>query len=151
MKRHAAASLAAAVLAACGPRGDVGPPLFAHPPTPARLAGRWIARRSVAVKTGRPGIRQTTDIVPADADVEVFDASGGFTEPPDTSAASHGRYRISGDTVVVRTADGDSTVWFDVRVTRRWLVETTDHGAVDFDGDGKTEWATITFLCERQP
>ncbi len=141
------------LVSGCTARPD--PPQLALPErevslTRTALAGRWVLRRSIMVKSEARGLWREFAVHPDSADVEVFDSAGRFEPPRVTGAAGRGQYRIAGDTVEVRTEDGDSIIYTPVRVARRWLVQATDHGAHDFDGDGRTEWANATYLYERQ-
>jgi hypothetical protein len=120
------------------------------PLTRTALAGRWILRRSIMVKSEGRGVWSEHAVHPDSGDVEVFDAAGRFESPRVAGASGQGTYRIAGDTVAVHTEDGDSIIYTSVRVARRWLVQVTDQGAHDFDGDGRTEWAKATYLYERQ-
>ena len=103
----------------------------------------------MAVSASNPDIRRTYSVQPVSGNVQESLPGGVFHEPRSTSR--DGRYRISADTIVVVMADNDSSIWTGVRVSARWLIQTTDHGAIDFNGRGRTEWAKITYLYERSP
>jgi hypothetical protein len=121
----------------------------ARPLDPSAIEGEWRLRASVAVSATNPSVRRRYAVQPESGNVQVFRPGGVFDEP--RSAVRDGWYRISGDTIEVVMANKDTTIWTSVRISAKWLIQTTDHGAIDFDGDGRTEWANVTYLYERVP
>jgi hypothetical protein len=128
---------------------DLQLPEPARPLDASTIEGEWHLRRSIAVSAANPSARRAYSVQPDSGNVQMFRLAGVFHEA--RSAVRDGWYRISGDTILVVMADKDSTIWTGVRVSAKWLIQTTDHGAIDFDGDGRTEWANVTYLYERTP
>jgi hypothetical protein len=143
--------LAWPLILACSP-SDVAVLRLPEPARPldaSTIEGEWHLRRSVAVSAANPTVRRAYAAKPDSANVQVFRTGGVFHEP--RAAARDGWYRIAGDTILIVMADKDSTLWTGVKVSAKWLIQTTDHGAIDFDGDGRAEWANVTYLYERAP
>ena len=128
---------------------DLRLPEPALPLDQSTIQGEWRLRRSIAVSAANPSVRRTYSLHPDSGNVQIFRQGGLFNEP--RGAGRDGTYRISGDTIVIVMANKDSTIWSDVKISARWLIQTTDHGAIDFDGDGRTEWANVTYLYEKAP
>jgi len=140
---------AISVLLGCGAGSftELQLPEPGEPPTPSRLEGEWLLRKSLAVKSDNPVVKRGYVIHPDSANRQTFGPNGKFSDSG--SRAGRGTYAISGDSILVVMADNDSTLWTGVRVSHRWLLQKTAQGAIDFDGDGQTEWAEITYLYER--